>query len=75
MGRYFTTLDAILPFNHGITKMIFKIGNICVLSCRSHLHMNSHDSKCVVFTAFAFWHRVGMLSLLTNFEHTIPVKL
>lgn len=34
MGRYFTTVDAVLPFNYGITK---NYGG-----CRSHLHVNSH---------------------------------
>ena len=28
--------------------------------CLKHLHMNLHHSKCVAFTAFAFWHRVRM---------------
>ena len=38
----------------------FQIESICVLSCRSHLHLNFHHSKCVAFTTFAFWHRVQM---------------
>ena len=41
-------------------KNYFQIETICVLSCWSHLHMNSHYSKCVAFAAFAFWHRVPM---------------
>ena len=27
MCQYFTTIDAILPFNHDITKMIFRLRN------------------------------------------------
>ena len=47
MRKYFTTLNAILPSNHGITKKDFQIENICVLSCRSNLHVNLHYSKFV----------------------------
>ena len=47
MHRYFTTLNAILPSNHGITKNDFQIENICILSFRSNLHMNLHYSKFV----------------------------
>ena len=48
---------AIQSWHH---KNDFQIENICVLSCRSHLHMNLHYSKCAALTAFAFWHQVPM---------------
>ena len=41
-------------------KHDFQTEHICVLSGWSHLHMNSHYSKCVAFAAFAFWHRMPM---------------
>ena len=31
------------------------------IACAKHLRMTSLYSKCVAFTAFAFWHRVLML--------------
>ena len=30
-------------------KNDFQVENKCILSCQSHLHMNSHYSKCVAF--------------------------
>ena len=42
--------------------------------CLRHLHMNSHDSKCVAFTALAFWHRVQMYSANLIF-HPVHVLL
>ena len=41
-------------------KNDFETEHLCILSGSSHLHINSHYSKCVAFAAFAFWHRVPM---------------
>ena len=48
-------------------KNDFQIENICVLSSQSHLHTNSHHSKCVAFTAFAFWQRVPLCERKSDF--------
>ena len=57
-------------------KNDFQTEHICVLSGWSHLHMNSHYSKCVAFAAFAFWHRVPMwvqiwFFILCDLEHLL----
>ena len=53
-----TAFDALVNSNFDRGKEALEEGMLLV--GRPHLHMNSHYSKCVVFAAFAFWHRVPM---------------